>query len=184
MRIGIDIDGCVRDIHTKLIQVYKREMDMKVEWCDPPEKWFEYEISKHFSIGKEIYNFWFKSHAEEIYTKALPFPGTDLIVDLLSYGHDLIPITDQPNPATTRYTVEWIQEWLPVDEIHITPKKHLVECDIYLDDAPHHLKNFAEHGLDYVVMTRRWNIDAPGINGATRINNLYDFKELILRRAQ
>jgi len=184
MRIAIDIDGCVRDIHSKLIQVYKREMDMSEHWCDPPEKWFEYEISKHFSIGDGIYDFWFRSHAEEIYLHALPFPGTDLIADLFSYGHDLIVLTDQPNPATARYTLEWIYEYLPAKEIHFTSNKHLVNCDIYLDDAPHHLKDFKKHGLDYVIMSRRWNIDAPGINGATRISNLYDFKELILGRGK
>jgi 5'(3')-deoxyribonucleotidase len=183
MRIGIDIDGCVRDIHAKLVQVYKREMG-KDHWCDPPEKWYEYEISKHFSIGDGIWDFWFHAHVEEIYTKALSFPGTNLFSSLVSHGHQIIVLTDQPNPATARYTVEWIYEHLPAKEVHFTSKKYLVPCDIYLDDAPHHLKDFADHDLNYVIMTRRWNIDVPGINGAARINNLYDFKELILKGAQ
>ena len=183
MRVGVDIDGCERDIYTKLVQVYKREFDCSGDeyWVDPIEKWNSYNISDRFSIGDEIYPFWFNAHAEEIYKHALPYSGVGLFRSLAISGYDIIALTDQPNPATTRYTVEWIHEYLPVKEIHITPNKHLVECDIYLDDAPHHLKNFKDHDLNYVIMTRPWNINEPDLNGAVRVKNLFEFEELILK---
>lgn len=183
MRVGVDIDGCKRNIYEKLIQVYKREFDCSgyEHWVHPVEKWSSYNVSDRFSIGGEIYNFWFHAHAEEIYTHALPYPGIERIRDLAIKGHDIIVITDQPNPATTKYTLEWIYEYLPAKEIHITPNKHLVQCDIYLDDAPHHLKNFKDHGLNYVVMTRPWNINEPDLSDAVRVKDLYEFEELILK---
>jgi hypothetical protein len=163
MRIGIDIDGCVRDIHDKLIKVYKREMGVGRgnnggHWCDPPEKWYEYEISKHFSIGKGIYDFWFKTHVEEIYTKALSYPNLYEIKKLHEEGDDIIILTDQPNQATTIYTLEWILKHISyAKEIHFTPDKGKVKCDIYLDDAPHHIKNIVSHGGDIVIMDHKWN---------------------------
>jgi len=183
MRIGIDIDGCVRDNYEKLIQVYKREIDCSTDehWADPVEKWNSYNISNRFSIGDGIYDFWFRAHAEEIYKHSLPYPGIQGIVNLASFGHDLIVITDQPNPATTRYTVEWIYDYLPAKEIHITPNKHLVQCDIYMDDAPHHLKDFKDHDLNYVIMSRPWNVNEEDLNGAVRVDDLYAFEKLILK---
>jgi 5'(3')-deoxyribonucleotidase len=175
MRIGIDIDGCVRDIHSKLIQVYKREMG-KDHWCDEQEKWKKYEISPHFSIGDGIYDFWFYTHAEEIYTKSLPFSDVSQISSLITFGHDIIILTDQPNPKTREYTLQWINEYLPYNEIHFTDKKHLISCDIYLDDSPYHLREFKNRMLDYVIMNRSWNQNI----GGDRVKDLTEFKEMIV----
>ena len=175
MRVGFDIDGCGRDIHAKLIQVYKREMKIP-HWCDPPEKWFEYEISKHFDIGKGIYDFWFHTHAEEIYKYSLAYPDIFEIRNLSELGHDIIVLTDQPNPATERYTLWWIQEHIPYDEIHFTPDKGKVPCDIYLDDAPYHIENIKSHGGEVVIRNHRWNQDVHSIH---RVDNLSEFATIV-----
>lgn len=181
MRIGIDIDGCIRDVHDKLIQVYKRELDQDFHWIDPVEKWRVYNLDNNSSLGVDLYPFWFQTHAEEIYTKSLPFPGYKNINNLHEvYGHDLIVITDQPNWKTAEYTVKWINEYLNVQEIHFTSNKYLITCDLYLDDAPHNIKDFMATGLDYVIMTRPWNEDDPDLNHAVRVKNLNEFNEFIL----
>ena len=176
MRIGVDLDGVVRDLHKKLVQVYRREMGGD-HWCDDPEKWYQYNISLFFSIDDGIYNFFFNTHAEEIYTKALPFPDIGKIKELHESGHDIIILTDQPNAKTGEYTLQWVNNHIPYNEIHFTNKKHLVPCGIYLDDAPCYIKDFKSHLLDFVIMNRRWNQNIDGY----RVNNLTEFKEYVLR---
>ncbi len=178
MRVGFDVDGCGRDIHAKLVQVYKREMKIP-HWCDPPEKWYEYEISKYFSIGKGIYDFWFKAHAEEIYTTALPFSDIDEIKKLHDAGHEIVVLTDQPNPATEEYTLAWVRKYLPyVKEIHFTPNKGKVSCDIYLDDAPHHIENIKNKGGLVVVRNHKWNENVKA-DRKVRVDSLSEFASMI-----
>lgn len=176
MRIGLDIDGCVRDIHSKLIQVYKREMG-KDHWCDEQEKWHEYDISKNFSIGDGIWDFWFKTHAEEIYTKSLPFPDVAEIKILVDLGHEIIILTDQPNQKTMEYTLQWINNHLSYSEIHFIRKKHLVPCAVYLDDNPVFIEGFRSHLLDFIIMDHPWN---QGMKG-DRVKNLIEFKERVVK---
>lgn len=178
MRIGIDIDGCVRDIHAKLVQVYNREMK-EPYWCDPPEKWGQYEVSPHFSIGKGIYDFWFRAHAEEIYTKSLPYPDLSEIKKLASEGDKIIILTDQPNDKTEAYTLEWINNYIPYAwEKHFTSDKGQVRCDIYLDDAPHHIENIVRQGGLAIVRNHKWNENVKA-GRRVRVDSLTEFTSMI-----
>jgi hypothetical protein len=182
MRIGLDIDGCVRDIHSKLVQVYRRELDEEFHWCDNPEKWAVYEISNYFSLGKGVYDFWFKTHAKEIYTKSLPFPDLYEIEALYDEGDDIIVLTDQPNQETTIYTLEWVLKHIPYAiEIHFTPNKGSVGCDVYFDDAPHHIKNIVSCGGKVVIRGHRWNeeIALNPHNHYGRVDRLSDFAAIV-----
>lgn len=159
MDIGIDVDGVLRDIHSKLVQVYDREMGKK-DWSTPVDKWYQYDVAPFFSIGDQIYDFWFNSHAEEIYLHSLPFPDVVSTLKMLKIlGHKIHIITSQPNQKTTEYTLRWLYDFnIPFDGIHITPDKHLVDCGVYIDDAPNFIDQIHGHGSGSIVVRKHgWN---------------------------
>jgi hypothetical protein len=177
IRVGLDIDGCVRDPYTKLIEVYRREFN-GAHWCNPVEEWDEYNIKKQFSIGDDIYKFWFHDHVEEIYTESLPYSDYYIISSLIARGCDVVILTDQPNKQTIEFTAQWINKYLGYSEIHFTPDKHLVPCDIYLDDAPHHIMKMVDSGKNIYVQNRPWN--AHFGDAVRRVDSLTGFSEEVL----
>ena len=61
--------------------------------------------------------------------------------------------------------LEWIgRKGIPTTEVHILDEKWRVSCDIYLDDAPHQLRDLPAHRPDRVVcrFVRPWNRETAG----------------------
>ena len=64
IRIGIDIDGVMRDLYNPLIKKYKEIFPNKK--VRPIEQW-DYKIENNFEIGEKIRVYWFNFWANEIY---------------------------------------------------------------------------------------------------------------------
>jgi uncharacterized HAD superfamily protein len=133
-------------------------------WCDSIDHWLEYEISMYFSIGKQIYDFWFVAHAEEIYTKSLPFEHVkEDIMMLRQAGHEINIISSQPNVLTKIYTLKWLEDYnIEYDSISFTDNKISIDCDVYIDDAPQSINQFNSSGKKIVICDRPWNSICSG----------------------
>ena len=144
----------------------------------PVEFWHEWEIWKiaKYTNGDRIYKeeflkLWFNSPiTKEIYLNAPVYKYTiGPLRKMRELSHKVCILTAQPNKKTMWYTHQWLQ-WnkIPYDELHFVEygNKHLVECDIYIDDSPYNISmiyamseitlNVGDDVKIY-VMDRPWN---------------------------
>ena len=181
MRIGIDIDGVLRDLYTQLVDVYLREYPD--EWCRPVSEWGNYDISDVFSIGDEIYNFWFRSSCtKEIYQSAKPFPGYGIIHDMAT-KNEIEIISNQPNDLTTYFTLNWLQGLnLPYNGLHFTKDKFLIDCDIYVEDSPEQILRLRKDNKRVVVVKCPWNDNGQlDDEDLIRVKDFYEFGKNVLK---
>ncbi len=174
--IGLDCDGVIRDLYSKLCEVYIKKKG-KTHWCLQPDKWEKYYVADYFSIGGEIYNFWFKDCAFEIYLDAHAYSDIGHLFRLRDAGVEINIITNQPNYETALYTMHWLNKAnFPYDSIHFTSRKTDVECDIYLDDGNAYIKQFVDCGKKFYIMNRAWNSDVSG----PRVHSIKEFVDIIV----
>ena len=155
MRILVDIDGVIRDLHIKVNEVYDREHPGK--WRTPITKWGMHEF---YEIGNDIYNFAFNIHAVECFGKAPPYSGAVEFVDkLYELGHTVVICTSQ-NKHTTQPTINWLYECdIKFHELYVTGQNHKkngkqITGDVMIDDGLHNLKKF--DGLK-ICFEQPWN---------------------------
>jgi hypothetical protein len=78
-------------------------------------------------------------------------------------------------------TFAWIAEHrLPTREVHITREKWMVDCHVYLDDAPHVIEDLKATHPERTVcrFVRPWNSPVPG---AVDVVGWEEFEELVGR---
>lgn len=159
IRVGLDIDGTIRDIYTPLVKILEEEnpnMDFP-----PLSQWEHYEIWRNLNLKEEyVKDIWFNRMAVEIYysNSLLYEPGFWASFDEKNYNFDIILISGQPNIFTMGYTLQWLEdEGILFKELHFTTEKHLVYCDYYIDDSPAYLEQLWQNQtgkrLNYGVVT-------------------------------
>jgi len=189
-RIGIDIDGVVRNLYYPLIQAFRQ--NHKTYKIDPIEEWTNYEIWNHFKLnGKPcneawFKNLWFDRHAEYIYRKgAFAYPyACEVLKHLKSKGHKIIFISAQPNQLCMGLTIQWLNDWkVPWNEIHFTDyySKHKVDCDVYIEDSPMQFSNLVMNNKPVWMYSQPWNKSVPAVN---RFNDWLEIEKEINRRFQ
>lgn len=188
MRIGIDIDGTIRDIYSPLKKIMKETFHLD---SLPISEWTDYEIWNHFwhntyeiteSKFKEL---WFNScKTESIYCdEANIYRWTKWGINKLKEdGHKIILISASPNINTQLYTIRWlIGNSLHYDEIHFTEygSKKFVDCDIYVEDSPYQLRTlYSETGSFIYCVDRPWNKSFTELDNNTEYKRIKDLREL------
>lgn len=181
MRIGIDVDGVLRNLYIKLVEVYLREFPDG--WCRPVSEWHQYNIDNDFSIGKDIYDFWFNSkHTKEIYMESPSFSGID-IIDQIAEDNEIEIITNQPNPNTAQYTLQWLQNLnIPYNGLHFTKDKEFIDCDIYVDDSAEQILNLRNENKRVAVVDQPWNNNGQLTDeDIIRVKDFYEFGTNVLK---
>lgn len=159
MKIGIDVDGVIRNFMDKLIEVHLRE--------NPGHKLIRkdiYDLSKWFPMGKNIYEFAFETHAEEIYLNSRLYPGAQGFLKEIVKKNELTFVTKQPNKMLEELTLEWInKKELPYHSIIFTKDKSVFKGDYILDDYAGNLQRVLDIGNSIpVCFDRPWNQDWNG----------------------
>ncbi|MBS3124558.1 hypothetical protein J4437_08085 [Candidatus Woesearchaeota archaeon] len=172
MKIGIDIDGVIRDFFGKTEEVYFRKY--------PSHKLIRrdvYDISLWFPIGKEIYKFAFETHAKEIYTQSLLYENALDFMIKLRKNNRVILVTNQPEKKLEGLTKEWLEiKDIPYDELIFTKDKSEFIGDCLLDDHTANLERVARVGNSKpICFDRPWNQDWKG----PRVKSYDEFLELI-----
>jgi 5'(3')-deoxyribonucleotidase len=93
------------------------------------------------------------------------YPGALEVLEKLAERHDIVIVTTKPRWAV-HDTFAWIADHrIPTREVHITRQKWRVDCDIFLDDAPHVLTALAERSPATRIcrFVRPWNEPLPGV---------------------
>ena len=103
--------------------------------------------------------------------------------DLDASGHRVVVISAKPDWAVHE-TMHWLADnEIPTREVHLTFDKHLVDCDVYLDDAPGVLSDLVEHHPNATVcrFVRPWN---DPIAGAVDVQNWSEFHAIVTEITQ
>lgn len=155
-KIGIDVDGVLRDFVTGLINTYHTHF--------PNDKVIEpitsFDIQEFFPDSKEDMKMFFRNHVEEVFLKNAP-----LIVDadrgmkyLRRLGYELNIITSQKE-ETLEPTIKWLKKHkIKFDNLYNTKDKHLVDAyDIHIDDDPEQIINITNVGKRVIIFSSDQN---------------------------
>jgi len=173
MRIGIDIDGVLRDFTGSL--QHQHRIDFPEIVLKPITDW---GIEKFFPMGKHIYDYIYKYRAKEIFELAYAYDEAEWMMrELQRAGHDIWIITAQPR-GTEQHTIRWLDVHdIEYDHLVFTNQKQHVECGTYLDDAPGYLQQLSLTGRNVVAFDRPWNQKWDG----PRVKTHQEFLDLIER---
>lgn len=130
IRIGIDLDGVLRDFIPELSNFYKRYF--------PGKQIFDsnsYKLENRYEIGKDIYKF-VDDNSYRIFSAApMIEKAAELIENISSIGADIVIITTPWNKKAMYANVDWLSRYsIPAKELYQTRDKTNVDCDIYIDD--------------------------------------------------
>lgn len=168
MRVGLDVDGCLRDMMKGLIERYNQEHneDLREHHIT---KW---EFKEFFpKYPRDIYHDAFHVYPQTTFEEAPPYPGAVEFVQALAQRHDVWIITHQ-YPGNEQYTLNWLHmHKIPYHSLVFTPDKHVVGCDVLVDDSVGNLERFAATGRQSLCLARPWNQHYTGLRAA-------DFTEL------
>ncbi len=144
MRIIVDLDEVIVDLMGPLLKEYNRryKADILIE-----------DITQWNLLTKDMCDI-FKE--PNFFLELIPLPGAIFGVnELINQGHEVV-IASSPSrhPGIAKDKLAWCSLWLQRAELVLTERKDILDGDMIIDDAIHHLENF--NGLQ-VVMDRPWN---------------------------
>ena len=177
IRLGIDVDGVLRDFDTKVLEIIKQVYPDKI-LSEVTTSWDYDNIDVPI---KELSKLWHETHCEEIYRNSELMPGAKEELKLLKEwgrtqkpGYQYICVTAQI-PYNDSHTLYWLgKHYFNFLETHITNYKYKVDIDYLIDDSPKNYDKWVEAGRDektFILFNRPYNQNCPATN---RINKLSD----------
>jgi uncharacterized HAD superfamily protein len=194
-RLGIDIDGVIRDLYIPLKKMFQKEFEGFIRVKDISD-WNDYRIHKFFYLhGEPIKEqqfkyYWFVKFAKEIYLdKSKPYSHAVKYINDLYANYQIILISSQPNSQTMKYTLEWLDKYaILYDELHFTQygQKEKVKCDLYLDDSPSEITALRKHNENAWYFDQPWNrtTETPSSDFMQRVWGWQDYARKVRRRFQ
>lgn len=178
MRLGIDLDGVVADFNSGWINRYNADFGAGVAF-DAVKAWNAIPSLTHFPHMGAFWK-WAQDHdGHTLFRHLETYPGAvETLWRLVHRRHQVVILTTKPAWAI-HDTFAWLADHrIPTREVHILEHKWEVDCDIYLEDAPHNLEALVAHRPNRVVtrFARPWN--SPLV-GAHDIDDWETFEEFV-----
>ena len=183
-RIGIDVDGVLRDFCGDLTQIVKTEFPQYMK--DDFVEINSWSIADNFNCNKEDLQviYWY-SHADKIMGNGNPmFGAIKKMYDLFDWAeennHSLVCVTSQ-KPHARHYTLSWLGKYgLNFDTVYFRKGKDKwkVDVDYLVDDSPNNHQAWVYgRGMQEGFIL----VDAPynqHINSSYRIKSLDEVKKI------
>ena len=192
-RIGIDVDGVIRDFSTGLYKVIKEhypdyikpgsENVYSVE--EIRKEMTNWDLENSFNASKEeIQRIYREEYAETILANGAPFKeNVDYLREQIRKDeHTFIAVTSQ-HPICSHHTLTWLgKQELGFSSVVFKNgrKKWQVEVDYLVDDSPNNYNAWLQGRQmedGFILMDRPWN---QKIKSKHRVFNLREAGEIIL----
>jgi len=162
MKIGVDVDGVLRNFVGQLIATYKRHYPDHTVLPYETWKWRLDENFPDFPGDKVKFTSWLyhPKIIEEIMVRAPMFPGAlHAFKELQKTRHEIIIVSHQRTGAE-QYTLTWLgKHGFSPKHIHFTANKLEAATDAIIDDKKENLQAFRKAGKINICITRPWNTD-------------------------
>ena len=104
--------------------------------------------------------------------------SVEVLTKLAMSGHEIVILSSKPW-WSIHDTLMWLGEnKIPSREIHFIEDKWRVECDVYIDDAPHQIEKFVKKVPDKLILRFVREYNSP-VRGAVDIHNWAELISLL-----
>lgn len=157
-RIGLDIDGVLRDIEHTVASKVKELYPMAKHITN--DKWNLHE--RYEGVPKNLSEILFKYHAEDIFYNAPPYEGAlEFVEELQKIENTKIVIVTKQGRISGLQTLRWLARYkVTVGEIHLvrpSESKVLANCNLLIDDSTKNLEEQQTAKRDTLCVARPWN---------------------------
>ena len=174
LRLGIDMDGVICDFNGGWIRLHREEFGTDLH----PSMVTGWDGLHELGGFADMEAFWAwageRDDRPSVFRHLEPFPGAlETLQHLAEAGHRVVIITAKPHWAIPD-TLRWLADHrVPAPEIHFLEEKYEVDCDLYVDDAPHNVVELLEHRPAATVcrFVRPWN---HAVEGAVDVHDWAD----------
>ena len=183
MRIGIDIDGVLRDFGKSFMGVMKKHYPETML----QDKITDWQFEKHFTLSKkELQEIYWDKYCDAVFLDADPMPNAIVQMrELFDWANErnytLVCISSQ-RPMGRHNSLQWLgKHGLGFSEVHFTMGRYKWKKDVdwLLDDSPENWHNWKKgRGSDdsFILMDAVYN---QHINATHRVKNIIEIIDIV-----
>ena len=183
MRIGIDIDGVLRDFGKSFMGVMKKHYPETML----QDKITDWQFEKHFTLSKkELQEIYWDKYCDAVFLDADPMPNAIVQMrELFDWANErnytLVCISSQ-RPMGRHNSLQWLgKHGLGFSEVHFVMGRYKWKKDVdwLLDDSPENWHNWKKgRGSDdsFILMDAVYN---QHINATHRVKNIIEIIDIV-----
>ncbi len=178
VRIGVDLDGVVANFTEGWTSQYKKDFGKKILDSEITD-WGLAKPLTHFDKEIDFWNWAKDINGSSIFRHLKTYKNSvETLRELAFAGYEIIILSSKPWWAV-HDTLMWIGEnKIPSKEIHFIEDKWNVECDVYIDDAPHQLESFVKHAPEKLILRFVREYNRP-VQGTLDLHNWLELTSLL-----
>ena len=183
-KIGIDVDGVIRDVSRSINKVFKTHYSEYITNEVP----YNYDFPHIKMPLSDKFNIIFNEYPEDVFLKAKPYPGAATQFNCLKQwakkkNIKIVCVTSQENHLIS-LTYLWLGKYdFTFDELYITKDKGNIGLDYLIDDAPYNYENWLKNGnpeQNFFLIDRDWNREILATHRITHISEIVDIVDIII----
>jgi 5'(3')-deoxyribonucleotidase len=178
MRIGVDLDGVVANFTKGWTTQYEIDFNKKIQPSDITE-WGLSKPLTHFEEEIDFWNWAKNINGSSIFRNLEVYEDSvETLIELSKLGHEIVILSSKPW-WSVHDTFMWLGERkIPTREVHFLEDKWKINCEVYIDDAPHQLEMYVEKVPTKTIIRFVRDYNTP-VEGTIDLHNWKDLTSLL-----